>query len=202
MSGTRLTAEILSRLKSECPFPDIFKDTVPDETGLSLYPRSKIGHFRADHNGWHWSNTLWLFSDISVTAKMKEEIDATYAALTAKDALADLPTLTQFCRAHPDAGVNYSDTEFNFFLEGQLCNYWIRLITRPNDYNMYLNFYAKPDPNARYFRYLEDLRDSGETNMWGAAAYLARDFPELSADPSRSREILCAWIRSKMEECQ
>ena len=76
---------------------------------------------------------------------MKREIDATYDALTAKDALRDLPTLRKFCAAHPDACAGASGTEFNFYLESELCNYWLRLITRKGDYNIYLTAYAKEE---------------------------------------------------------
>lgn len=48
----------------------------------------------------------------------------------------------------------------------------------------------------KYFRYLEKLRDSGETNMYGAAPYLQREFPELSFDPERAKKVLIAWIES------
>ena len=48
----------------------------------------------------------------------------------------------------------------------------------------------------KYFAYLEELRKSGETNMWGAVPYLQREFPELADDRSRACEILMAWIHS------
>lgn len=77
---------------------------------------------------------------------MKREIDATYDALTAKDALADLTALRAFCRANPEARANESaEGEFNFYLRGELCDYWLRLITREKDYNLYLSAYAKED---------------------------------------------------------
>ena len=46
-----------------------------------------------------------------------------------------------------------------------------------------------------YFSYLDQLRESGETNMWGATEYLEREFSELTANHNRSREILFAWMR-------
>jgi len=49
---------------------------------------------------------------------------------------------------------------------------------------------------AEYFAYLERLRESGETNMYGAVPYLQREFPELAFDRSRAHEILTAWMRS------
>lgn len=47
----------------------------------------------------------------------------------------------------------------------------------------------------KYFRYLDQLRESGETNMWGAAEYLERTFSELTCDHKRSSEILFFWMR-------
>lgn len=52
----------------------------------------------------------------------------------------------------------------------------------------------------KYFFYLEELRESGETNMLGAVPYLQKEFPELSDDRTRAREILMAWIHSFDEE--
>lgn len=49
--------------------------------------------------------------------------------------------------------------------------------------------------NDKYFRYLDQLRESGETNMWGAAEYLERTFSKLTCDHKRSREILFSWMR-------
>lgn len=48
----------------------------------------------------------------------------------------------------------------------------------------------------KYFKYLEELRDSGETNMYGAAPYLQANFPELSFDPKRAQAILLAWFKT------
>ena len=142
---TKLTAQILAKLKEDCPFIEIFSDTEADESGFRSYPRSKIGHIRADHDGWRWWNTVWPHHDELATLEMKREIDATYASLTAADALSDLPTTKRFCAAHPEARAGASDTEYNFYLEGELCNYWLRLITRKGDYNMYLSFYKKSE---------------------------------------------------------
>ena len=43
------------------------------------------------------------------------------------------------------------------------------------------------------YDYLVELRDSGETNMWGAASYLHRDFP---IDRHTARDVLLDWIES------
>lgn len=48
----------------------------------------------------------------------------------------------------------------------------------------------------KYFDYLERLRESGVTNMFGAAPYLQDEFPELKSDRKRAGEILRAWMDS------
>lgn len=46
---------------------------------------------------------------------------------------------------------------------------------------------------APYFQFLDELRESGKTNMFGAAPYLQARFPEL--DDDRAYEILAEWMR-------
>lgn len=137
---------ILTRLTTECPFPDVFQDTERMEGDIRDIPRLKIGHIRADYSG-RWWNSVWPCHSKLATDEIKREIDEVYAALTAKDALADLDTLTQFCRSHPEACADPQfKQEYNFFLGGKACNFWIRLITRPRDYNLYLNAFVKSRP--------------------------------------------------------
>jgi len=46
----------------------------------------------------------------------------------------------------------------------------------------------------KYFDYLDHLRDSGVTNMLGAASYLQEAFPELSFNQAQAVYILQQWI--------
>lgn len=139
-----MTTSILNALEVKCPFIDVFGDVDQSSEGAARYPSRKIMHFRADHDGYRWHNTIWPHHGELATLEMKREIDATYDAITARDALADLPALTKFCHTHMDACVDAeSKTEFSFYLRGKLCDYWLRLITRPKDYNMYLSAYAR-----------------------------------------------------------
>lgn len=188
---------ILSKLLTECPFPEVFEDTEKVE-GCSLpVPRRKIGHIRADYDGWRWYNTVWPCHKSLATPEVCTEIDRVYDALTAPGALRDLAELREFCADHMDACISkeYED-EFSFYYVGERCNFWIRLITRRRDYNMYLNAYIKEHDNQKYFDYLERLRQSGETNMYSAAPYLQAEFPELRYDRNKAGEILLAWIRT------
>jgi hypothetical protein len=45
-----------------------------------------------------------------------------------------------------------------------------------------------------YLRYLDALRESGKTNMYGAAPYLREMFPEL--DRAQARAVLAEWMRT------
>jgi hypothetical protein len=45
----------------------------------------------------------------------------------------------------------------------------------------------------KYYQYLEELRDSGEINMWGAGAHLEAEF-DLSR--KEAKDVLLTWIRS------
>lgn len=44
-----------------------------------------------------------------------------------------------------------------------------------------------------YYEYLEDLRQSGVTNMYGGAKYLEGDF---SLSRKESRQILISWMNN------
>lgn len=43
-----------------------------------------------------------------------------------------------------------------------------------------------------YFSYLDELRESGETNMWGARPYLQDMFPELEHEDAGA--VLLEWM--------
>lgn len=45
-----------------------------------------------------------------------------------------------------------------------------------------------------YFEFLEDLRKTGLTNMFGARPYLQTAFPDLS--DKEAKEILVKWMES------
>jgi hypothetical protein len=45
----------------------------------------------------------------------------------------------------------------------------------------------------KYFDYLNDLRESGVTNMWGAGEYLVEEF---GIDAAEAKDILVEWIKT------
>lgn len=169
--------KILSALDTDCPFPEVFTEIEnPDE--LVPQYRRKIVYLRADYDGWRWWNTCWPAHMELATPENSREIDAVYEALTADDALKNLDALRGFCRKHPEAAVNTSSRdEFNFYLEGALCWYWLRLITRRGDYNLYLHAFLKEaDPAAqRCFDILDGLSEPGCEELQKACPELTEE---------------------------
>lgn len=45
-----------------------------------------------------------------------------------------------------------------------------------------------------FYLYLDELRESGVTNMYGAGDYLAEEFPDLSN--SAADEVLLDWMKT------
>jgi hypothetical protein len=43
-----------------------------------------------------------------------------------------------------------------------------------------------------HMKFLDDLRESGETNMFGARPYLMKEFPDLSKQ--QAAEVLSFWM--------
>lgn len=52
---------------------------------------------------------------------------------------------------------------------------------------------AKHDEFIEYFEYLDELRDSGVTNMFGATPYLEEEF---GVSKREARVILKEWMRT------
>lgn len=51
----------------------------------------------------------------------------------------------------------------------------------------------KKNANEKYFVYLDKLRKSGKTNMFGAGPYLASEF---SLEKAEARAIVIEWMRT------
>lgn len=49
-----------------------------------------------------------------------------------------------------------------------------------------------------YFEFLDDLRQSGSINMFGAAPYLAAEYPDLGKNNARS--VLTLWQNTFSDE--
>jgi len=50
---------------------------------------------------------------------------------------------------------------------------------------------------SSYYNYLEELRQSGVTNMFGAIPYLQEEYPELTDEEAKN--ILKSWMENYSE---
>ena len=131
---------ILLELKSECSFKEVFGD-LEAKTGE---PKRKIGYIRADYDGVRWWNTVFPCHNDICTAEMAHEIDYVYDRLIADNAFRTLAELKRYCYTHRDCvDSKGNQDEYNFYLEGKHCFFWIRCITRQKDYNLYLHAFTK-----------------------------------------------------------
>lgn len=64
--------------------------------------------------------------------------------------------------------------------------------------NFYVgNYEANKSDYEEYFEFLDMLRESGVTNMFGAVPYLMEEFDHLAYD--EARDILKAWMETFAE---
>ena len=51
----------------------------------------------------------------------------------------------------------------------------------------------------QYFDYLDTLRESGVTNMYGAVPYLQQEFPELGFNHAQAVYVLREWMEYRQK---
>lgn len=132
MAAKKIT-NLKDKLYARLPFGDVW--LVKDEKDT---PVSEVGYIRADHDGNRWWNTVWPMHDDLRTSEICAEIDEVYDAFMRS--FKDLGALRKWCYANAR---QVSDTEYNAYYIGEHGCYWLRLITRFRDYNLYLHCYSK-----------------------------------------------------------
>lgn len=132
---TKDVSNIINVLTKENPCPQAWEDQ-----SNHGYPESELGYFRCDYDGYRWWNTVWPLNDLVQSPELIEEFDHFKEQLLSS--FPDLCAMTSFCRSYADP-VNNSDTEFNMYASLDHGFYWIRMITRKGDYNMYIHCISK-----------------------------------------------------------
>ena len=75
----------------------------------------------------------------AILPECTKELQNIYQCLVTQ--LHTLEALCAFCEKYPKAKIG--ESEYHFFMNGHAADYWIRFVTRSNDYNLYLKGYAK-----------------------------------------------------------
>ena len=123
----------IEKLSNENPCPQAW------QKGENGYPRSELGYFRCDYDGYRWWNTVWPINRSLGTPELITEFDSVYDAF-----LKAFPTreaMRKYCLAHAEP--TSEGTEFNAYLTMEYGFYWLRMITRKGDYNLYLHCISK-----------------------------------------------------------
>ena len=122
-------------LISKNSHPEIW-DNMDDST---KYPKSELSYFRCDYDGYRWWNTIWPIHKELYFHELGKEFDDLYASLN--KTFPNLEALRAFCADSAEA--TGDPDEFNVYIDMKYGYYWIRMITREKDYNMYIHCYCK-----------------------------------------------------------
>ena len=105
------------------------------------HPVSELVYSRSDYDGHKWWTT-WHHSDGErPTLELAGEIDRFTEALLQLPEFKTLDTMRRFCQS--SAQPTSDSTEFNLYAATEHFYIWLRMITRPRDYNLYCHFYLK-----------------------------------------------------------
>ena len=124
-------------LISDCEFGDVFKEKDP-RTGR---PVSETGYSRSYYDGYRW-NRAWFLKGEDLRESLVKEMEGFQDALLAMPEFSNLYSLKRACSG---AELTSNLTEFNLYSETYHFYIWIRLITRPNDHNLYVYYYRKSE---------------------------------------------------------
>lgn len=127
--------QIKKELTNTCSFPEIWNDK--DDSGR---PMTEMGYMRSylSHGTW-FCDPFVVHSHLNTQNRAKE-LDMVNNAIM--EAFPSLEELERFCKEH---GQGTSEpTEWNLYCTGIHCHYWIRVIIRERDYNLYVHAYVIP----------------------------------------------------------
>ena len=118
------------KLLTKCSFSDAWETREGDR-----YPKSELGYIRAYIKDGRWENTFFPVHWELNTSGLVEEFEQVYAEFKK-----DFPTLGSVIRYVEHEAESFEDdpTEGNAYLELKHGLYWLRMITRKGDYNLYL----------------------------------------------------------------
>lgn len=121
-------------------FEEVFQHTCKPPMQLTEHPIGELVYSRSDYDGHRWW-TIWHSEHEQKPApEIVAEIDEFQDSLFRLPGFRTLKTMSRFCRyAQPTD----DEAEFDLYSETKHLHIWIRLITRPRDYNVHVHYYGK-----------------------------------------------------------
>ena len=130
-------ALLRQQLSAECSFRDAL-----DARDGDRYPASELCYIRAYHDGEQWNNTVFPINWDLRTDELIKEADNLYQAF--QRAFPDRKAVRNYVEHEAERGDD--PTEGNAYLELEHGRYWLRMITRKGDYNLYIHVLSKTAP--------------------------------------------------------
>lgn len=132
----------IARLLPHCSFSQIFEGPKKRLPLSSVeHPVSLVAYSRSDFNGRQWFTTWFTDENARPEKELAQEIDSFQDALLALPEFQNLRSMTQMCRLYSERTTE--PTEFNLYSETEHFHTWLRLITREQDYNLYVYYFLK-----------------------------------------------------------
>lgn len=128
-------------LTKTCNFTDVFIDchAAPDCDSNVEQPRKKVGHYRALYRKSCWNDEYCpCRNELKDKTLMTESLEVLSEL---KKMFPDLNELRDYCKSGNAEKIG--DEEYNCYYNGEYGNYWIRLNTWNDDYNIYCHIYVK-----------------------------------------------------------
>ena len=134
--GVKNEGAILKRqLTTTCTFMDAW-----EKKGGNRYPESELCYIRAYFDGDQWCMSVFPVNWNLKTRELASEADEVFDNF--KKAFPDLEAVREYVE-HDAEPLDGDPTEGNAYLELEHGRYWLRLITRKGDYNLYLHVLSK-----------------------------------------------------------
>lgn len=125
-------------LTTRCAFLEIFQNP-DDDKNTRKRPDSEISYSRSDYDGYRWWTTWFHCQQEPTPENLSKEIDRFQNALFCMPEFKTLGTMQNLCTSAEPVG----DSEFNLYSETLHLYIWIRMLTQPRNYNLYIHYYKK-----------------------------------------------------------
>lgn len=117
------------------------KFNLTKESKFKVNQERKLAHNRLYHDGYYWCNAWFVQNGTNGSKELEKEmtdISNYMTDIVLPNGILDIWEIVDELELE---SVGYD--EYNVFCSTDLANYWIRLIARRGDYNMYINVYEK-----------------------------------------------------------
>jgi hypothetical protein len=124
----------ITGLKKKLTSVNLYPPEVWKEAKIQ-YPSCEIGYIRAYHDGHSWSSTSFPLAKVFASGELIKEFSNVFDAFVRS--FKDLNAMSKWCREY--AQPTSDPTVFNAWFSGKEGIYYLRMITRRGDYNLYLH---------------------------------------------------------------